>query len=64
VIPSARIEPMLKDAPPGSRYQFERLGYFCLDPVAAKAGRKVFNRTVSLKDTWAKVEQKAPVKKG
>ena len=55
---------MLKDAPPGSRYQFERLGYFCLDPVAAKAGRKVFNRTVSLKDTWAKVEQKAPVKKG
>ena len=64
IVPSAKLEPMLKDAVPGNRYQFERLGYFCLDPVAAQAGKKVFNRTVSLKDTWAKVEQKTPVKKG
>jgi len=41
----------------GSRYQFERLGYFCVDPDS-KLGKPVFNRTVALKDTWAKVEKK------
>ena len=40
----------------GSRYQFERLGYFCVDPDSS-AGRLVFNRTVSLRDTWAKIEE-------
>jgi glutaminyl-tRNA synthetase len=55
IVHSCKLEPMLKDAAPGSRYQFERLGYFYLDPVLAKAGKRVFNRTVSLKDAWAKV---------
>jgi glutaminyl-tRNA synthetase len=43
--------------PSGGRYQFERLGYFCVDPDS-KPGKPVFNRTVALKDTWAKVEKR------
>ncbi|MEN6441914.1 MAG: glutamine--tRNA ligase/YqeY domain fusion protein [Syntrophobacter sp.] len=54
VIESARVEPSLTGAAPGSRYQFERLGYFCVDPDST-AKRLVFNRTVTLRDTWAKV---------
>jgi glutaminyl-tRNA synthetase len=54
-----RVEPSLADAAPGSRYQFERLGYFCADAVDSRPGHLVFNRTVSLRDTWAKIEQKA-----
>jgi glutaminyl-tRNA synthetase len=50
------IEPSVKNAPAGSRYQFERLGYFCVDKDSS-AGKLVFNRTVSLKDTWAKIEK-------
>jgi len=50
---------MLGSAPPGGRYQFERVGYFCVDTVYSKPGSPVFNRTVSLKDTWAKIEQRA-----
>ena len=57
VIPQAKLEPSLANAPSESRYQFERLGYFCVDPDS-KPGRPVFNRTVALKDTWAKVEKK------
>src|SRR5271157_5805455 len=57
VIAHAKLEPALADAPAGSRYQFERLGYFCVDPDS-KPGSPVFNRTVALKDTWAKVEKK------
>ena len=57
VIASAKLEPSLASAAPGSRYQFERLGYFCADPDS-KPGKPVFNRTVALKDTWAKVEKK------
>jgi glutaminyl-tRNA synthetase len=57
VISTAKIEPSLVKAAPGSHYQFERLGYFCVDPDAAP-GKPVFNRTVALKDTWAKVEKK------
>jgi glutaminyl-tRNA synthetase len=53
----AKLEPSLANATPGSRYQFERLGYFSVDPDS-KAGKPVFNRTVALKDTWAKVEKK------
>jgi glutaminyl-tRNA synthetase len=53
VIASAKLEPSLAHAAVGSRYQFERLGYFCVDPDS-KAGNLVFNRTVALKDTWAK----------
>jgi glutaminyl-tRNA synthetase len=56
VLPSCWVEPSLAGASPGSRYQFERLGYFCVDPDSA-AGRLVFNRTVALRDTWAKIEQ-------
>jgi glutaminyl-tRNA synthetase len=51
------LEPSLTNAPVEGRYQFERLGYFCVDPDS-KPGRPVFNRTVALKDTWAKVEKK------
>jgi glutaminyl-tRNA synthetase len=54
VLQGCKIEPMLSAAAPGSRFQFERLGYFCADPDT-RPGRPVFNRTVSLKDTWAKV---------
>src|SRR5271157_3916493 len=57
VIAHAKLEPSLADAPVEGRYQFERLGYFCVDPDS-KPGRPVFNRTVALKDTWAKVEKK------
>jgi len=57
VIPHAKLEPALANAAAGSRYQFERLGYFCADPDS-KPGKPVFNRTVALKDTWAKVEKK------
>jgi glutaminyl-tRNA synthetase len=49
-----RIEPSAAGAPPGTRYQFERLGYFCVDPDSTP-GMLVFNRTVTLKDTWAKI---------
>jgi glutaminyl-tRNA synthetase len=57
VISHAKVEPSLAGATAGSRYQFERLGYFCVDLDSA-AGKPVFNRTVALKDTWAKVEKK------
>jgi glutaminyl-tRNA synthetase len=55
VIHGAKLEPSLANAACGGRYQFERLGYFCLDRDS-KPGRLVFNRTVALKDTWAKIE--------
>jgi len=57
VITNAKLEPSLATAAIGARYQFERLGYFCVDPDS-KPGKPVFNRTVALKDTWAKVEKK------
>jgi glutaminyl-tRNA synthetase len=57
VVNPAYLEPSLKDAPPGHRCQFERLGYFCVDSRDSKPGKPVFNRTVTLKDTWAKIEK-------
>jgi glutaminyl-tRNA synthetase len=51
------IEPGLADALPGERFQFERVGYFCVDSVLSSAARPVFNRTVTLRDSWAKIEQ-------
>jgi glutaminyl-tRNA synthetase len=57
VIPRAKLEPSLATAPIEGRFQFERLGYFCVDPDS-RPGRLVFNRTVALKDTWAKLEKK------
>jgi glutaminyl-tRNA synthetase len=57
-VPGARIEPSVGADPPGTRYQFERTGYFISDPVDSGAGRLVFNRTVALRDSWAKVKDK------
>jgi glutaminyl-tRNA synthetase len=57
VLRDCQVEPSLADAPPGSRFQFERLGYFCVDAKDSKPGTLVFNRTVSLRDTWAKIEK-------
>jgi glutaminyl-tRNA synthetase len=51
---AALVEPSLRSAAPEDRFQFERLGYYCLDPVEYAAGRRVFSRTVSLRDSWAK----------
>ena len=59
VIGKAYLEPSLAKAEAGTRFQFERLGYFFVDPKDSKPGAPVFNRTVTLKDTWAKIEQKA-----
>ncbi len=56
VLAGCRVEPSLKGAAPGGRFQFERLGYFCVDPDSAKGGL-VFNRTVTLKDEWARIEK-------
>jgi glutaminyl-tRNA synthetase len=52
------VEPSLANAPPESRYQFERLGYFAVDPVDSRKDRLVFNRIVTLKDTWSKIEKR------
>jgi glutaminyl-tRNA synthetase len=57
VLPAARLEPALRDAAPESRFQFERQGYFCADSRDSAPGRLVFNRTVGLRDTWAKIER-------
>ncbi len=56
VLSDCKLEPSLANAAVGSRYQFERLGYFCVDPDSSPA-KAVFNRTVALKDTWAKIEK-------
>ncbi len=58
VLKDCYLEPSLADATPGVNYQFERLGYFIVDPVSSKNGEQVFNRTVTLRDTWAKVKGK------
>jgi glutaminyl-tRNA synthetase len=58
VLTGCKVEPGLRDATAGTRYQFERMGYFCVDPDSA-AGKPVFNRTIGLRDTWAKIEQKS-----
>lgn len=56
VIKAAKVEPSLANATPEQRYQFERIGYFCLDSKDGVDGELVFNRTVTLRDTWAKVK--------
>jgi glutaminyl-tRNA synthetase len=55
---SCRVEPSLAGPAPGSRYQFERLGYFCVDSSDSSGGALVFNRTVTLRDSWAKIAKK------
>jgi glutaminyl-tRNA synthetase len=59
IVTRAALEPALADALPGERVQFERLGYFVADAVLSKPGAPVFNRTVTLRDSWAKLEQEA-----
>lgn len=58
VLTNCKLEPSLKDAKEGDRFQFQRMGYFCVDSKYSKAGAPVFNRTVTLKDTWAKLTAK------
>jgi glutaminyl-tRNA synthetase len=55
---ACRLEPSLATAVPGSRFQFERLGYFCVDAAASPDGGLIFNRTVTLRDSWAKIADK------
>jgi glutaminyl-tRNA synthetase len=57
VLEGARVELNLQDVQPGDRFQFERIGYFCVDPDSSPT-HLVFNRTVSLRDTWSKLQQK------
>ncbi|MDP4953653.1 MAG: glutamine--tRNA ligase/YqeY domain fusion protein [Flavobacteriales bacterium] len=58
VLQNCKLEPSLKDAKEGDRFQFQRMGYFCVDSKYSKDGAPVFNRTVTLKDTWAKLTAK------
>jgi glutaminyl-tRNA synthetase len=58
ILTSCKVEPSLAEAAPSSRYQFERLGYFCVDPVDSSENNVVFNRIVTLRDTWAKIAEK------
>ena len=58
ILTSCRVEPSLAEALPGSRFQFERLGYFCLDPLDSSDKTQVFNRTATLRDSWAKIAEK------
>ena len=60
VLTESRIEPSVADDPPGTRYQFTRVGYFRQDPVDSAPDRLVFNRIVTLKDTWAKIAEPDP----
>jgi glutaminyl-tRNA synthetase len=57
IVTDAKLEPSLANAAAGSRYQFERLGYFCVD-LDSTPGKLVFNRTVALKDTWGKIAKR------
>lgn len=57
VLADCKLEPCLADIEPGSRFQFERLGYFCADAKESTPGKPVFNRTVTLRDTWARIEK-------
>jgi len=57
IVPAAKLEPSLASARPGDRFQFERLGYFCADPDSSP-DRLVFNRTVTLRDRWARIQKK------
>jgi glutaminyl-tRNA synthetase len=54
IVPNAKLEPFVKSSKPGDRFQFERQGYFCVDIKNTSSEKLVFNRTVTLKDTWAK----------
>ena len=64
ILEGCLLEPSVKDAEPGSMWQFERLGYFCVDTRYSKPQAPVFNRTVQLRDTWAKIEKKLAQQQG
>ena len=59
VLKTCKFDPGVRGDQPESRYQFERLGYFCVDRYDSSGERPVFNRTVTLRDTWAKIQEKA-----
>ncbi len=61
ILNNAKLEPMLGKASPGERFQFERVGYFCADVKDSRPGAPVFNRIVTLKDTWTKIEQRRKI---
>ena len=61
VLTQCLVEPSLKDAQPGDKFQFERVGYFCVD-TNSEPGKLIFNRTVSLRDTWAKIKKNKKTK--
>ncbi len=63
MLANCRVEPSLADAKPLTRVQFERLGYFCVDPDTEKQGRLIFNRTVSLRDKWARIQKAQKTRK-
>ena len=63
VLTDCKVEPSLARAEAGSRFQFERQGYFCVDTADSSPGRPVFNRTVTLRDTWAKIQKAEQQKK-
>ena len=58
VLSNCKLEPSLADAQPGERFQFERVGYFCVDSQETNSDKPVFNRSVTLRDTWAKMQKK------
>ena len=58
ILPGCRVEPSLKNAAPENIYQFERLGYFCADRHDCTTEKLVFNRSVTLRDTWARMQKK------
>jgi glutaminyl-tRNA synthetase len=57
-VTGCKLEPSLADAKPGVQFQFERLGYFCRDDRAGVSGAPAWNRTIELRDSWAKIEEK------
>jgi glutaminyl-tRNA synthetase len=59
VLSGCKVEPSLAEAKPGDNFQFMRIGYFCADSKHFAKGKPVFNRTVSLKDSWAKIKNKS-----
>jgi glutaminyl-tRNA synthetase len=58
IIKNCKLEPSLKNVESESKYQFQRIGYFCVDKKDSKPGALVFNRTVPLKDSWSKIQNK------
>ena len=58
MLTDCKLEPSLKDAQPGERFQFLRMGYFCVDSKHSQPGKPIFNRTTTLRDTWAKIQKK------